>query len=73
MLDNSTPRHHRREEDKQVDMIFKVRNILNLLFMVGACAGMYFYFFQNRQIGTFIILSSITLKVAECVLRFFHK
>lgn len=46
-----------------------LRQVLNLLFMVGAVAGLAVYFTKSAQVGTYIILFSMVLKIVECVLR----
>ena len=61
-------RHRRPDEEK--DKHFKLRNILNIVFMIGAVVGMLVYFFSAQTIGTVIILTAMLFKVAECCLRF---
>jgi hypothetical protein len=60
---------HRRPEDGK-DKHFKLRNVLNILFMLGAVVGMLVYFLSTQTVGTIIILVSMLFKVAECCLRF---
>lgn len=73
MIENNAPRHHRREETATSSLLFKVRNVLNLLFIVGAAVGLYLYFFQDKTVGTIVILIFAAFKFAECILRFFDK
>lgn len=47
-----------------------LRNILNIIFMLGALIGMVIYFKVDHQIGTIVILSSMSFKIVECVFRF---
>ncbi len=47
-----------------------LRNILNIIFMLGALIGMVIYFKVDHQIGTIVILSSMLFKIVECVFRF---
>ena len=50
----------------------KIRNILNLIFMIGAVVGVIFYISKNedkRQLGLYIILISMCFKIAESSLR----
>ena len=64
-------KRHRQRESKQRDRFFKIRNMLNIIFMIGALVGMVFYFWSNRQtIGIIIILAAIVFKIIECCLRF---
>lgn len=61
--------HHRKQEDKP-DKFFMVRNIMNLIFVVGAVIGLLFYFFWSKETGTYIILISMAFKFFECIFRF---
>lgn len=47
-----------------------LRNILNIIFMVGALIGMILYFKVDHQAGTIVILFSMLFKIVECVFRF---
>lgn len=69
--DNTMPRRHRREE-KAEPKYLRLRNILNLIFMVGAVVGVIIYLFGNTIVGTVIILAAMVFKIAECCLRFIH-
>lgn len=64
-------RHHRRRQ--QDDKYFKIRNILNIIFMIGAVAGMAVYFFKDSVLGTIIILTAMAFKIAECCFRFIRQ
>jgi hypothetical protein len=46
-----------------------IRNWLNLLFVVGAAAGMLVYYLHNHDMGTYIILGSMVFKFFEVSLR----
>jgi len=61
-------RHHRKENDKE-DRFRSVRQLLNLIFMIGAVIGVCVYFFHVQTIGTIIILVAMVFKIVECVLR----
>ena len=71
-MENETISRHRRPEEEK-DRYFKLRNILNILFMLGAVTGMLVYYFSAQVTGTIIILTAILFKVAECCLRFIRK
>ena len=43
--------------------ILKIRQILNIVFMIGAVVGVIIYFYSNRETGTYIILTSIVFKI----------
>ena len=50
------------------------RNILNLIFMIGAVIGVIFFISKNEekhQIGLYIIMVSMCFKIAESSLRMF--
>lgn len=65
--EGNNPRNHTRN-DKQ-EMIFKLRNILNIIFILGAILGMIYYFFIDDYIGTFIILGAMAFKITETSIR----
>jgi hypothetical protein len=62
-------RRHRRP-DKDQDQFWPIRNVLNIIFIIGAVIGVSVYFFANTTIGTFIVLGSMVFKIAETILRF---
>ncbi len=47
----------------------KIRQWLNILFMIGAVVGMVMYFYGNRQVGFVVIVAAMVLKFVECILR----
>ena len=50
----------------------QIRNILNILFMIGAAVGMYLYLSKNEEkhnLGLYIILFSMVFKITESALR----
>ena len=65
--EGNNQRNHTRN-DKQ-EMIFKLRNILNIIFILGAIFGMIYYFFIDDYIGTFIILGAMAFKITETSIR----
>ena len=65
------PRHKRSEQDN-TDKFLKIRNILNIIFMIGGIAGVIFYITSSQTTGIIIIMSSMVFKIAECCLRFFR-
>lgn len=48
-----------------------VRQILNLIFMIGAVIGVIIFLTGNNTVGTIVILASMVFKIAECGFRFF--
>lgn len=65
--EGNNQRNHARN-DKQ-EMIFKLRNILNIIFILGSIFGMIYYFFIDDYIGTFIILGAMAFKITETSIR----
>lgn len=63
-------RHRRAAQD---DKYFKIRNVLNIIFMIGAVAGMAVFYFHDRTMGTIIILTAMAFKIAECCFRFIRQ
>ena len=47
----------------------KIRNVLNIIFMIGAVIGVIWYLTKDRMVGTYIILIAMCLKIAESSLR----
>lgn len=64
-------RHHHR--DASNDKYFKIRNVLNIIFMIGAVVGMAVFYFHNRTMGTIIIITAMVFKMAECCFRFLRQ
>lgn len=62
---------HRRELDPNKDQFLMVRQILNLIFMIGAVVGVIIFLTGNTVTGTIVILASMVFKIAECGFRFF--
>lgn len=50
-----------------------IRNILNIIFMVGAIVGVSIYYFSDKTTGIYIVLGAMVFKMAECCLRFFRR
>jgi hypothetical protein len=47
----------------------KLRNVLNIIFMVLAVIGVIYYLTKDRMTGTYIILIAMCFKIAESSLR----
>ena len=68
------PRRQRGTGETPRDRIFWIRNILNIIFIIGAVVGVIFYFFtQKETLGIIIILTAMFFKMAECSIRIFRK
>ncbi len=60
-------RHHRSQHER--GKFFMLRNILNIIFIIGAIIGMLVYFFKNEEMGIIIVLGAMAFKMCECVIR----
>ena len=47
----------------------KLRNILNIIFMVGAVIGVGIYLLADTFVGTIVVLAAMCFKIVECSLR----
>jgi len=50
----------------------QIRNVLNIVFMIGAVVGVAFFISKNEErhnLGLYIILCSMMIKMAESALR----
>ena len=70
-IGSNRPRHHRLMKEPK-DKYLQIRNILNIIFMLGAIAGVSIYFLANATVGTIIILAAMVFKIIECCIRFIH-
>ncbi|MBM6992606.1 MAG: hypothetical protein I3J02_04995 [Prevotella sp.] len=70
--DNSYLRRRRRDDDAQPDSFFKLRNWLNIIFMIGAIVGVCVYLALDHQTGIIIVLGAMVFKIVETALRFIH-
>ena len=70
MLDDITTRHHQKDDLKKD--FYKLRNILNIIFMVSAVIGVVIYIYVAHIIGVIIILVAMAFKLVECCLRIIH-
>lgn len=61
-------RHSRGEDEEPADRFRIVRQWLNILFMIGAVVGVVLYL-KLGDMGTYVILAAMILKIVECVLR----
>lgn len=69
-MDTQYPHKRHRRDDKEQDQFLFIRNILNIIFILGAAVGLAVYLFSSTTVGTFIILGSMVFKIAETILRF---
>jgi len=50
-----------------------LRNTLNILFMILAVVGGYFFAYKDQLIGGIIIMVAIFIKLVECIIRFIYR
>ncbi len=61
---------HRMRPINDKGKFFSIRQWLNGIFMLGALVGVFVYVFaENQNIGIYIILVSMAIKIIETVLR----
>lgn len=60
---------HRKPEDER-GKFFIIRQILNILFMIIAIVGVYFYIQVNELQGIIVVVIAMAFKMAECVFRY---
>lgn len=70
LITNPLLRRRRGEQDPEPDRFFRIRNWLNIIFMLGAVIGVCTYFFIDHNTGIIIVLASMIFKMAESALRF---
>lgn len=68
MIINENIDHNSRKEGRSA-RLFKVRNVLNLVFMITAIIGVALYFVTSHSVGTVVVLVACVIKFIECCLR----
>lgn len=64
-------RHHSTEKISYAEKgrFYKIRQILNILFIVLAIAGMISYYLVGEMVGGILLVTAVFIKISECVLR----
>lgn len=65
------PIHHSKEEIPK--RYLALRNILNIIFMIGALVGLLIYLFSDEFSGTIVIMAAMAIKIIESVLRITYR
>lgn len=76
MTNNESPiPPHRRSlhKPKERDKYFILRNILNIIFMVGAIVGCLIFYYSDHLIGSIVIMGAMAFKFVECAFRIFNR
>jgi uncharacterized membrane protein len=66
-------RPERRHSKPENSLLFKLRNILNIIFMIGAVAGVICYLYADKQTGIIIVMCAMVVKFAESAIRFLNR
>ncbi len=61
-------RRHRDEQEPK-DNHLRLRNVLNIIFMLLAVVGAAVYYWSDHTTGTIILLVAVVFKVVESALR----
>jgi len=56
-------------KDNERDAIFWVRQVLDVIFIIGAIAGVISFVWGDRQTGLYIVMVAMVVKMAESALR----
>ena len=62
------PRHQMRREERSDNKMLPLRNILNLVFMLGAIAGVVTYDLGSARLGIIIVLVAMAVMMVECAI-----
>ncbi|MBP7358441.1 MAG: hypothetical protein KA955_03785 [Prevotella sp.] len=65
------PIHHSKEKNPK--RYLALRNILNIIFMIGALVGLLIYLFSDEFSGTIVIMAAMAIKIIESVLRITYR
>lgn len=68
IVERQQAQHHGRPSERQLKMK-KIRNWLNIAFMVIAMAGVIIYLAGNMTIGLYVIIASLPFKFVDAAIR----
>lgn len=68
IVERQQDQHHGRPNERQLKMK-KIRNWLNIAFMVIAMAGVIIYLAGNMTIGLYVIIASLPFKFVDAAIR----
>lgn len=67
--EQSLKRRHRMPRIEDQGRLHQVRQVLNLIFILGAILGMVLYFKAGRDTGTYVLIAACVFKFVEVTLR----
>ena len=67
--DNASPLRRHTHRKPASDQLLGLRNVLNIIFMLLAVAGVVTYLWIDDTIGTYIVIAGMAFKMVECCLR----
>jgi len=59
--------------DPRRDLFFWIRQVLNVLFIIVALVGLYYYLRIDKVTGTYIVLLAMVIKMSESAVRLTHR
>jgi hypothetical protein len=59
----------RRHRKPKGDNMLPFRNVLNIIFMLLALAGVVVYLWVDDTVGTYMVLAAMVIKMVECCIR----
>lgn len=68
IVERRQAQHHGRPNERQLKMK-KIRNWLNIAFMVIAMTGVIIYLAGNMTIGLYVIIASLPFKFVDAAIR----
>ena len=70
-IEGWAPRRRRQEDEltERERRKLRIRNWLNIIFMITALAGVIYYLAADRTVGIFIILTAMSIKIVESSMR----
>ena len=68
-VENESLQHRRRGEDAPKNNHLRLRNVLNVIFMLLAIVGGAVYYWSDQLVGAIIIMVAVVFKLVESAIR----
>ena len=68
-VENESLQHRRRVEDAPKNNHLRLRNVLNVIFMLLAIVGGAVYYWSDQIVGAIIIMVAVVFKLVESAIR----